>query len=119
MADGNKPPFDVPRGAVAKVSIVDSTLRLSKLKVSHLTRPPVEGFDEFPALPTWSFLVESPSGKKALFDLGVHKELRRYVPHIEKGIKERGWQVDVQEHVADTLRAHGVDPSEIDSVIWR
>lgn len=119
MSHSSKPPFDVPPGGVAKVSIIDSTLRLSKLKVNYLTKPPVEGFDEFPALPTWSFLVESADGRKALFDLGVPKELGRYVPRVQENIKRNGWQVDVKEHVADTLQSHGVDPKEIDSVIWR
>ncbi|KAL1853521.1 hypothetical protein Daus18300_011802 [Diaporthe australafricana] len=118
MSHSSKPSFDVPAGAVAKVSIIDSTLRLSKLKVKHLTKPPVEGFDEFPPLPTWSFLVESPGGHKALFDLGVHKDLGRYVPRIEQNIKEYGWQVDVEEHVADILQSHGVDPKEVNSVVW-
>lgn len=119
MSYSSKPSFDVPPGAVAKVSIIDSTLRLSKLKVNYLTKPPVEGFDEFPALPTWSFLVESPGGQKALFDLGAHKDLGRYVPRIEKNIRRNGWQVNVEEHVADILQSHGVDPKEVNSVVWR
>lgn len=119
MAHGSKPPFEVPPGAVAKVSIIDSTLRLSKIKASSITRPPVEGFDELPTFPTWSFLVESPSGRKALFDLGGHKELGRYIPRTENHIKSHGWQLEVQEDVADILQRHGVDPKEIESVVWR
>lgn len=119
MAYGNKPPFDVPPGAVAKVSIIDSTLRFSKIKANYMTKPAVEGFDELPTFPTWSFLVESPSGRKALFDLGGHKELGRYIPRVGDHIKRLGWQLDVQEDVADILRSHGVDPKEIESVIWR
>lgn len=123
MADHSKPPFDVPPGAVAKVSIIDSTMRLSNIPASLATRPPVEGLDVFPTMPLWSFLVESPDGRKALYDLGAHKELGRYVPSIEEGVREAiekgGWQLEVKEDVADILRGHGVGPNEINSVIWR
>lgn len=119
MANGNKPPFEVPPGAVAKVSIIDSTLRFSKIKASYMTKPPIEGFNELPTFPTWSFLVESPSGRKVLFDLGTHKELGRCVPRVENHVKSIGWQVDVKEDVADILQRHGVDPKEIESVVWR
>lgn len=123
MADNSKPPFDVPPGAVAKVSIIDSTMRLSNIPASLATRPPVEGLDVFPAMPLWSFLVENPDGRKALYDLGAHKELGRYVPRIEgrieEAIKRDGWQLEVKEDVADILRSHGIGPNEIDSVVWR
>ncbi|CAN8097745.1 unnamed protein product [Discula destructiva] len=115
---GNRNPFDVPPGAVAKVSIIDSTMRLGGLDVSWLCKPAVKGFEKFPVLPTWSFLVESPSGKKALFDLGVHKDLTKYVPSIQDNITQYGWDINAQEHVADIIKRYGVDPKEIDSVIW-
>lgn len=119
MSSSSRPSFHVPPGAVAKVSIIDSTLRLGGLPASMLTKPPIEGFDIFPAVPTWSFLVESPSGKKAVFDLGVHKDVSKYIPKTQESIKKNGWKLDVKEHVADIIKRHGVDPNEIDSVIWR
>lgn len=114
-----RPPFDVPAGAVAKVSIIDSTLRLSGLKASHLIKPPIEGWEEFPTVPTWSFLVESSTGKKALFDLGVHTDLTKYIPRTQNNIKKNGWTVETKEAVADVIQRHGLDPKEINSIIWR
>lgn len=119
MADINKPRFGVPPGAVAKVSIIDSTMRLSNIKAGYMTRPPVEGLDQFSAMPLWSFLVESPDGRKALYDLGAHKELGRYVPSIQESIKKHGWGLEVKEDVADILQRHGVDRDGVESVIWR
>lgn len=115
----NKPLFEVPPGAVAKVSIIDSTMRLSNLKAGLVTRPPVEGFDEFAALPLWSFLVESPDRRRALYDLGAHKELGRYVPTIQENVKKYDWKVEVKEDVADILQRHEIGPEEINSVVWR
>lgn len=114
-----RPSFDVPPGAVASVSIIDSTTRLAYLGASHLCKPPVEGFKTLQTMPTWSFLVESPSGKKVLFDLGVHVDLTKYIPRIQANIKKNGWKVESKEPVADIIKRHGVDPKEINSVIWR
>lgn len=114
-----KPTFDVPPGAVAKVSIIDSTLRLAGMSASWLTKPPIEGWETFPTVPTWSFLIESSTGKKALFDLGAHADLTKYIPRTQENIKKNGWKVETKEHVADIVKRHGVDPKEIDSVIWR
>lgn len=114
-----KPLFNVAPGAVAKVSIIDSTLRLSKLPVEYLMTPPVDGFDEMNELPTWSFLIESPAGQKVLFDLGVPKDITTYTPSIQESLKKHGWDVQVEKNVSEILRGNGIDPQEIQSVVWR
>lgn len=116
-----RPRFDVPDGKAAKVSIIDSSLRLSGMPLTHLMKPAMEGLDSMPTLTTWSFLVESSSGRKALFDLGVPKEplkkfSRKYADTIRRN---SNWNVDVPKNVADILAENNVQPSEIDSVIWR
>ncbi|KAI0132857.1 beta-lactamase-like protein [Xylariales sp. AK1849] len=110
--------FDVPTGDTAKVYIIDSTLRLSKFPFDELLKPRVDGFDEFNGLTTWSFLVESSTGKKVLFDLGVPKDIDTYPPTIVQTIKKSGWDLRVEKNVADILKENGTDPSEIQSVIW-
>lgn len=114
-----RPSFNVPSGAVAKVSIIDSSTRLANFRASHLCKPPLDGFETLQTMPTWSFLIESPSGKKALFDLGVHVDLTKYIPRTQNNIKKNGWNVETKESVADIIRRHGVDPKDINSVIWR
>ncbi|KAK6082533.1 metallo-beta-lactamase superfamily protein [Seiridium cupressi] len=113
-----KPLFNVPSGATAKVSIIDSTLRFSKMKVEFLMGPPVDGFDEVNGLPTWSFLVESSAGQKVLFDLGVPKDIGTYTPSIQKSIKDGGWELRVEKNVAEVLKDNGINPGDIESVVW-
>ncbi|KAF4961368.1 hypothetical protein FSARC_10213 [Fusarium sarcochroum] len=114
-----RPQFNVPGGQTAKVSIIDSSLRLSNMPASYLLKPPMKGFETMPTVTTWSFLVESSTGKKALFDLGVPKNpLENYSPKYAKTIRESNWGVDVKANVADILKDNAVQPSEIDSVIW-
>lgn len=120
MASKTRPSFDVPAGAVAKVSIIDSTLRFGGLPMDFLVKPPlIEGWDDFGVVPTWSFLVESPSGKKAVFDLGLHKDPSRLPPPIFDVVNQEGVTAEVKEHVADIIKQNGVDLNTINSVIWR
>ncbi|KAH7240164.1 beta-lactamase-like protein [Fusarium redolens] len=116
----SRPRFDVPEGKAAKVSIIDSSLRLSGMPLTHLMKPAMKGLDAMPTLTTWSFLVESASGKKAVFDLGVPKEpLKNFSPKYANTIRRNShWDVDVPKNVADILAENKVQPSEIDSVIW-
>jgi glyoxylase-like metal-dependent hydrolase (beta-lactamase superfamily II) len=113
------PYFDVPSGATARVSIIDSSLRLSRMPLQHLLKPAMAGLDFIPTATTWSFLIESSSGKKALFDLGVPKNpLENFAPMWCKTIIEGNLDVDVPKNVADILKDNHVQPLEIDSVIW-
>ncbi|KAK7949534.1 hypothetical protein PG988_016173 [Apiospora saccharicola] len=59
------PKWTIPPGAVAKVSIVDSTMRLSGLPTAMMFANPVEGFEHFEDCPTWCLLVESPTAGAA------------------------------------------------------
>lgn len=116
-----RPRFGVPDGKAAKVSIIDSSLRLSGMPLTHLMKPAMKGLDSMPTLTTWSFLVETSSGKKVLFDLGVPKEpFKNFSPYYVDIIKANpNWNLDVPKNVADILAENNVQPSEIDSVIWR
>ncbi|KAI6754572.1 hypothetical protein HG530_012324 [Fusarium avenaceum] len=111
-----RPRFEVPSGKAAKLSIIDSTLRFSRMPLAFLMKPAMDGMEMMPVVTTWSFLVESSSGKKALFDLGVPKNpLENFSPTWVKLITEKNLGVEVTQNVADILKDNGVQPSEIDS----
>ncbi|KAF2093539.1 hypothetical protein NA57DRAFT_47988 [Rhizodiscina lignyota] len=115
---GEEPYFHVPAGEVAGVKIIDNTTRISKLASSFTLKPPVEGFDYFMNSPSWTFLIESPSGKKALFDLGVPKDWADMSPLITGMIKQYDWDINVEKDMADVLKEHGVLLDDIGSIIW-
>ena len=131
--DGRNPPppsdtmsskalFPIPAGGVANVSIVDTTVRMRKLPASMFLSPsPVPGLPEMPTAVAWSFLVENPAtGRKVVFDLGVPKDQQAGIaPAILKQVASVNAEVDVEKDVADVLRDGGVDPKDIESVIWR
>lgn len=111
--------FDVPPGAVAKVSIVDSTVRMDSPDASFFATPKLEGFDTLPTIPALSFLIESPSGNKAVFDLAIPFDpLNSYTPAVIEQIIALGFEPHVDKHVADILKDGGVNLTSVNSVIW-
>lgn len=111
--------FNVPSGAVASVRIIDSTTSIKGLPTDFLMTPPLQGMEFMPDIPTWSFLVESETGKKALFDLGVPPNWRDFSPVVTGRLVESGWEISGEKHVEEILRDHHVDPASINSIVWR
>lgn len=112
--------FPVPAGDQAvQVRIIDSTTRIDNLELGLLMKPPINGCKYMPTMPSWSFLIEHPSGKKALFDLGVPKTWRSFPPAAVGHIDGLGWKIKVDKEVIDILSENGVRPEEISSIIWR
>ena len=63
------PPLHIPTSNVTvKVSVIDST--------KHMWRPAIKGFHRV-RCGTWCFLIEHPSGKKLIYDLGCNKDWKR------------------------------------------
>lgn len=114
------PDFAVPSGTQSvQVRIIDSTSRIGKLPAEFLMKPPVQGLQYMPELPAWSFLIEHPSGKKVLFDLGVPRDHQDFSPTIRAHLKRQGWDVHVEKDVIDILEEHRVAADQITSIIWR
>jgi len=111
--------FIPPKGASAVVHIINTTLRLANINTSLLLQPPVSGFDILRPTTTWSFLIESSTGQKAVFDLGVPPDLSSYSPPLFEELKGSGWDIQSTRNVADILEDNGTNASEIGSVIWR
>lgn len=108
-----------PPGAVAKVSIIDNGTRINGMSVGESSQPPIEGHDYVVDGPSWSFLIESPTGRKALFDLGLPKDYHQMAPRITGFIADSGWKLKVEKDVIDILKENGVSGADINSIIWR
>ncbi len=111
--------FGIPPGAASRVSIIDSTLRISHAPASFFLTPKLEGFDDLPTVPAWSFLIQSSTGKKAVFDLSVPPDpYNSYPPSVVRQLEELGWGVQVDKHVSQVLEDGGVNLTGISSIIW-
>ncbi|KAI0130522.1 beta-lactamase-like protein [Xylariales sp. AK1849] len=111
-------PIQLPSGSVAKFSIIDTSTRISKFPSAATLSPPVDGFDQLPRAPSWSFLIESPTGKKAVFDLGVSKNGDHYPPAVEEMNKMMGLVIEAPKDVAQILKENEVSLDSISSIIW-
>ncbi|OAP62036.1 hypothetical protein AYL99_04239 [Fonsecaea erecta] len=111
--------FAVPAGAIAQLRIIDSTTKIKGLPLDYLMTPPMPGMEVLPEAPTWSFLIETDTGRKALFDLGVPPNWRDFSPVVAKPLQTRGWgEPSGEKHVAHILADEGIDISSINSIIW-
>ncbi|KAF9872956.1 hypothetical protein CkaCkLH20_09466 [Colletotrichum karsti] len=101
---------------VVDVSIIDSTARI-RVPMASFVKNPLPGH-EWLECPAFVFLVEHPSGKKALFDLGVRKDIDGFPPAILSVMKGR-FTIDVEKDIATILKEDGrVGLDEINSIIW-
>lgn len=78
----------------------------------------VKGHEEL-AAPIYAHLVEHPSGRKILFDLGMRKDWENLSPVTTSGISQApNVKVDIKQGVREQLEEHGVSGSSIEAIIW-
>ncbi|KAI4595365.1 hypothetical protein KJ359_007040 [Pestalotiopsis sp. 9143b] len=109
---------DFPSGAVAKLSIIETGARIIGVPVSAFFGPPLDGFENLPSSPAWSFLVESPSGRKIVFDLAMNNDPEKVTPSVKEEIEAIHARAEVPKNVAQELSSGGVSLSSIESIIW-
>jgi hypothetical protein len=63
--------------------------------------------------------VESGTGKKAIFDLGIAKDCEVYPPVIKRAIEETYHVINAEKDVQGILVDEGVPLESINSIIWR
>lgn len=112
------PRLTVPHGDTAvSIKIIDVTT-ISDVACKHQYTPLVDGLWGFRAAPALSFLLEHPSGKKYLWDLGVASDLTTLGPQVAERLKAVVYTIKPAD-VADELVKHGVPLESITGVIWR
>ena len=92
------------------------TARLS-LPFSHFLTPTLKGKERIGG-PAYSTLIEHPSGRKVLFDLGVRKDWENMAPKIVETAKKAAWSIKVEKNVAEILEENGLRPADIEAIIW-
>lgn len=116
VAAQQPPPLDISSGSTVSVKMIDSTTAM-KLPLSLIMGPKIPGHDHLHC-PAYSFLIEHPSGRKLLYDLGTRKDLENLAPSILDMINTPGWEFKVERDVAEILEENGVATGSIEAVIW-
>jgi hypothetical protein len=106
---------------VVQVYAIDTTLRLTGINADAIWNRPIKGFDRFKA-GTWAFLIEHPSGRKLLYDLGLRRDWESLSPRI--GLREAvntGLIADikVEKNTAEIVVEAGMKLDDMEGIIWR
>ena len=88
-------------------------------KLSRFMEPPVEGFEGHASVPSLCFLLEHPSGRKLVWDLGIRKDYTNYSPKIAEYIPTTGYTINAPKNLSEILEDGGVRLEEVEGVIWR
>jgi glyoxylase-like metal-dependent hydrolase (beta-lactamase superfamily II) len=115
----NIPPV---KTALVQHSSSSVNIRVSALHAGSLTLP--EHFfcaDQHDktirnTVPSLSFLLQHPSGKRIIFDLGMRRDPTQYLPQIQSHLQSRQ-PITTLPDVAASLRAGDLEPGDIDAVI--
>lgn len=88
-------------------------------QIHRFMRPPVPGLETFATSPSLCFLLEHPSGRRLVWDLGIRKDYDNYSPSIAAYLPTTKYKIAVDRNVAEILDDHGVSPETVEAVIWR
>jgi len=81
--------------------------------------PPVPGLETFKSSPSFSFLLEHPSGRRLVFDLGIRKDYHNYAPLVASYIPTTKYDIEVTHNVVDILGEADISADSIEAVVWR
>ncbi|KIX05601.1 uncharacterized protein Z518_06473 [Rhinocladiella mackenziei CBS 650.93] len=112
------PRVELPSGdAIVKVAFICNAT-ISGIPWSRFTMPSIRGLEVLDKVPSFSFFIEHPSGRRVLFDLGVRRDWWNLSPVLARRMKVGGWKTDVSTDVSEILEEHHVPLQSIDTVIW-
>ncbi|KAK1240993.1 hypothetical protein MKX08_000967 [Trichoderma sp. CBMAI-0020] len=108
----------LPAGEVpVKVAFICNAL-LFGLPMSRFSKPNIRGLKTLQGIPSFSFFIEHPSGRRLMFDLGPRKDLENLSPTLTKRMAKAGWETKVTQEVPEVLEQHGIPIESIENVIW-
>ena len=122
-ADGDrnvtKPALNIPASSsTVSVKIIDIST-IANVPMHALVTPQVSGIQVAEDAPSYSFLIEHPSGQKVLFDLGIRKDWHNLAPAIVERFKKVGHRPMAKKNVSEILDESGIGKDSIQAVIWR
>jgi len=106
-----------PSDSKVDVRIINTTSDVAGISLEGFVTPQIPGFFTL-SCPVYAFLIEHPSGRKILFDLGVRKDWQNLAPRVYNMIKDFGWKVAVEKGVREQLEEHGINGKDIEAIIW-
>lgn len=106
-----------PSETAVSVRIINTTAHITNVPYDLFVTPHIQGADTL-SCPAYSFLIEHPSSRKLLFDLGVRKDVDNLAPSIVSRMRQDNWGAATEKDVREILEEDGVSPDDIEGIIW-
>jgi hypothetical protein len=107
--------------ATVSVKLIRSFVQMTMPSAHFLEPAPGNACDESAPLKGSgkAFLIERADGTRVVFDLGIRKDVSTMAPAFRERVQSGKYPLEFGPDVAETLTAHGVDPTSVSAVIWR
>lgn len=109
---------NLPSGEVTITVKLINTVNFGPSILNRFMTPMVPGLETFKSVPSLSFLLEHPSGRKFIWDLGIRKDYNNYSPTIAEYLPTTKYTIEVEKDVVDILQDSGLPPKDIEAVFW-
>jgi len=117
--DATQMSVKLPSGDIAvKVSVINP-VNFGPAILERFMAPPVPMLETFKTAPSLTFILEHPSGRRLVWDLGIRKDYQNYSKPIADYLPTTNYDIQVTKNVVDILEENGIKGSEIEAVIWR
>ncbi|KAF2439162.1 hypothetical protein P171DRAFT_436500 [Karstenula rhodostoma CBS 690.94] len=103
--------------STVRVRIIDTTSYIHDLPAAAFLSPEFSGLSKLSG-PSFSFLIEHPSSRSLLFDLGIRKDWENLPPITTRRIELMQCKLHVQKGVREQLEEHGVNVKDIEGIVW-
>lgn len=111
--------MELPAGETSVTVKLINPVNFGPAQIHRFMTPPVPGLESFPTSPSLSFLLEHPTGRRIVWDLGIREDHHNYSPSIAQYLPTTKYNIQVKGSVADILEDHGVNRNSIEAVVWR
>lgn len=112
--------LDIPQSSsTVTISIINSTSWVSNVPYNMSIEPVYPGYDTLQG-PTYVFLIHhEPTNTRLLFDLGLRKNFKTHLnPVLLEAFAKLTMEMSVEKDVSEILTEHGVQPGDIDAIIY-
>jgi glyoxylase-like metal-dependent hydrolase (beta-lactamase superfamily II) len=117
----NKPstlPVSIPPGDTTVTVKLINPVHFGPSDIRRFMTPDVPGFDKIDKVPSNCFLLQHPSGRNVVWDLGVRSDYHNYAPSIANYLPTTGYSFEHHGDVIDQLQRGGINPEDVEAIIW-
>lgn len=111
-------PVKLPPGHTVMTVKLINPVTFGPSILNRFMTPPVPGLETFEAVPSNCFLLEHPSGRNLVWDLGIRSDYQNYSPKIAEYIPTTRYNIQLHGDVASIIRNGGIEVYQIEAVVW-